>query len=67
MVLLVGTSLVSLVILLPWQERLIEAAQGDDADAMKRGLMMWTVWGMTVMMPFTIVAWLMVAKAPLVL
>jgi hypothetical protein len=67
MALLVCTSMVSMVLVLPWQERVVEAAQGDDREAKVKSLIQWSIWGSVVMIPLSVVAWLMVAKQSLVL
>jgi uncharacterized membrane protein len=64
---LVLTSLFSLVLLIPLQSAVVRAAEGDDAAATRRALIRWSVAGMIVMLPLTAVAWLMVAKVPLIL
>jgi uncharacterized membrane protein len=65
MVLLVLTSVFSVLFVLPPQERLVEAAQTDDRERAWRMLVRWSIVGMVVMLPFTLVAWLMVAKSAL--
>ncbi|MDP6828441.1 MAG: hypothetical protein QF515_15225 [Pseudomonadales bacterium] len=67
MILLIASSVVSAVLVLPWQERLLELSAGDDVEAMRRALIQWSVWGMFIMIPFTLVAWLMVVQQPLLL
>ncbi len=67
MVLIVATSIFSMLFVLPWQERVVEAAQAGDREASKAALIRWSVWGMLVMVPITLVAWLMVVKQPLFL
>ena len=67
MVLLVLTSVLSVCVVLPWQERCVEAAQGEEPRAMVRSLVWWSVTGSAVMLPLTVVAWLMVTKQALFL
>jgi uncharacterized membrane protein len=65
LVLLVISSLFSILFVLPPQERLVEAAQEGDRQLAWKLLVRWSVVGMVVMLPFTLIAWLMVAKAAL--
>ena len=67
LVLLIISSIFSVVVVLPWQEALVEAAQGDDQHAAQRALIQWSIWGSVVMVPFSLVAWLMVSKDALLL
>ncbi len=67
MVLLVATTIISPVLVLPWQERVVDAAQGDNQAAKVRSLVQWSIWGSAVMIPLTVVVWLMVTKQALVL
>ncbi|MEE2959239.1 MAG: DUF2269 family protein [Myxococcota bacterium] len=67
MVLLIVTSLFSAFLVLPWQERLVASTMGTDFALMKRYLVRWSIWGTAVLVPITLVAWLMVVKQPLIL
>ncbi len=62
MVLLTVSSIFATVFVLPPQERLVAAAQVGDRDLAWRMLVRWSVVGTVVMLPFSVVAWLMVAK-----
>jgi hypothetical protein len=58
------TSLFAVLAVLPAQERLARACvAGDDAGA-RAALLRWSVGGTLVMLPPTLVAWLMVARRP---
>jgi uncharacterized membrane protein len=63
--LLVGTSLFASLVVLPAQERFVEAAQGDDRARLLRAIVMWSLWGTLVSVPFAVIAWLMVSKQAL--
>jgi len=62
---LVITSVVGLVAVLPAQERLATAVEQGDEAATRRAMIQWSVWGSLVGVPMTAVAWLMIAKQPL--
>jgi len=61
------TSLFAILVVLPAQERLAAACVAGDADEARRALVRWSIGGTLVMIPPTLVAWLMVAKRPLLL
>jgi uncharacterized membrane protein len=61
------TSLFAILVVLPAQERLAAACVAGDAEGARRALVRWSVGGTLVMLPPTLVAWLMVAKRPLLL
>ncbi len=58
------SSVLSVTLVLPAQERLIAHAQQGDRDGVRRALLAWSLWGTLVMVPFSAVGWLMVSKAP---
>lgn len=60
--LMVGTSLFASTVVLYWQERFVEAAQGDDERALSRAMVQWSIWGTVVSVPFGVITWLMVSK-----
>lgn len=62
--LLVVTSLLGVVVLY-FQERFVEVAQGEDDAATFRALIQWSIWGTLVSVPFGLVGWLMVSKQSL--
>jgi len=65
MALMLLTSLVSVTVVLYWQERLVADAQRGDRPATARALVQWAIWGSVVGLPLTLVFWLMVAKQAL--
>jgi uncharacterized membrane protein len=64
---LVATSVFSMALVLPWQERLLAAVEAADEAATRRALVWWSVLGSASALPLGVVSWLMVAKTPLVL
>jgi uncharacterized membrane protein len=62
---LVGTSVFSMALVLPWQERLLAAVEAGDEAATRRALVWWSVYGSASGLPLGVVTWLMVAKQPL--
>ena len=67
MVWLVVSSLISVGLLIPMQHRLVAAAQAGEVSRARAALIQWSIWGTVVMVPFTAVGWLMVAKTPIFL
>ncbi|MBI2567319.1 MAG: DUF2269 family protein [Candidatus Schekmanbacteria bacterium] len=63
--LLVLAAILTLATVLPWQERLVRAAEAQDEAGLKRALTQWAVWGTLIMIPFSLAAWLMIAKKAL--
>jgi len=64
--LLVVTSLLACTVILYFQEQFYAAAQREDAAATRAALLRWGIWGTVISLPFTWIAWLMVAKRPAV-
>lgn len=65
LLLVVVTSVLSVVFVLPAQERFARAATDGDEPALRAALLRWTVWGMLLMVPPSAVLFLMVAKRSL--
>jgi uncharacterized membrane protein len=64
-VLVLLSSAMSMALVLPWQERLVERAAAGDRAGVRRALLWWSLWGTLVMVPFSAVGWLMVSKRAL--
>jgi uncharacterized membrane protein len=64
-VLVVIAAALSLGLVLPLQERMVARAAAGDRDGTRRAMIGWSVWGSVVMVPFSLVGWLMVSKASL--
>ena len=63
---LLGTSLFSVVLLLPIQERLLDRAESEapDSPVLLKAFVAWSVAGTVVFVPLGAVIWLMVTKQP---
>ncbi|MBL0197131.1 MAG: DUF2269 family protein [Myxococcales bacterium] len=64
---LVVTSLLSVTLVLTWQERLVDAAQRGDARGTRLAMTLWGVFGTLVGVPLGLIFYEMVTKQPLVL
>jgi hypothetical protein len=58
----VAASVLSVLVVLPWQERVVERAEAGDRDGARRALIGWSVSGTLLMLPFALVGWMMVSK-----
>jgi uncharacterized membrane protein len=58
----VVASVLSVLVVLPWQERVVERAGNGDHEGAWRALIGWSVSGTLLMLPFSLVAWMMVSK-----
>ncbi|MBM4283406.1 MAG: DUF2269 family protein [Deltaproteobacteria bacterium] len=65
--LVVLTSLLAILVVLPAQESLARACGAGDERAVRRALIRWSIWGVVVSVPPTIVVVLMVTKRALLL
>lgn len=58
----VAASVLSVLVVLPWQERVVERAEAGDRDGARRALIGWSVSGTLLMLAFALVGWMMVSK-----
>lgn len=56
------TSVMAMVLVLPAQERLLAAVEADDAAAIRRAMVRWSVWGSLVGVPLALVFGWMILK-----
>jgi hypothetical protein len=61
------TSLLAVLVVLPAQEALARAAEVGDESAVRRALIRWSVWGVVISVPPSVVVVLMVTKRALLL
>jgi uncharacterized membrane protein len=65
LVLVVITALLSVAAVLPAQERLARAAETNDEAALRAAIWRWALWGSLVMLPPSLIFFLMVSKRAL--
>ena len=66
LILLIPTWVLGSTLALYWQERVIHLAQSGEIGApLNRAMIHWSIWGSLVMVPPTLIAWMMVSKHPI--
>ncbi len=63
--LLLFTSVVSITLVLYWQERMVARAIAGDEPGTYKAMIWWAVWGTAVGVPFSLIFYLMVTKSAL--